>query len=76
MAVVKRKTQQSVVVAGTGGAEQLLKVTVTNVDGELVTLKIDVPAGAMVYPLEEWEQVQAAKAKTGDRPKQNAAYTE
>jgi sRNA-binding carbon storage regulator CsrA len=76
MAVVKREVQQSVIVAGSGGAEQLFKVTVMNVEGEIVTLKLDVPAGAMVHTLEEWEHVQAGKARqAGEQPKNRAAYT-
>ena len=76
MAVLQRRKQESVMVAGPGGMEQLLKVTVMNVDGENVTLKFDVPAGVMVSSLEEWEQVQAARANQGDQPKKRAAYTD
>ena len=76
MAVLQRRKQESVMVAGPGGMEQLLKVTVMNVDGENVTLKFDVPAGVMVSSLEEWEHVQAARAKQGDQPKHKAAYTD
>ncbi len=75
MAVVKREVEQSVIVAGEGGGEQLLKVTVMIVDGETVTLKLDVPAGAMVHTLEEWERVQAGKARQASEPKNRAAYT-
>ena len=80
MAVLKRKKQESVIVAGAGGSEQVLKVTVVSIEGENVTLKFDVAAGTMVHSGEEWESVQAARqvatAKQGaDRPKERAAYS-
>jgi sRNA-binding carbon storage regulator CsrA len=75
MAVLKRKAQESVMIVGSGGMEQLFKVTVMNVDGEVVTLKVDVPAGTMVHTLEEWEHVQTGKARqSGEQPKSRAAY--
>jgi sRNA-binding carbon storage regulator CsrA len=80
MAVLKRKKQESVVVVGSGGSEQVLRVTVVGIEGESVTLKFDVDAGVMVQTGEEWERVQAgraAKAKQGaDRPKVRAAYSD
>ncbi len=80
MAVLKRKKQESVIVAGAGGLEQMLKVTVVSIEGESVTLRFDVAAGTVVHSGEEWESVQAArqvaKAKQGtDRPKERAAYS-
>jgi hypothetical protein len=75
MAVVKRRKQQSVMVIGPGGVAQLHKITVMDVDGENVTLKLEVPAGTIVQTLEEWEQVQAARTNSGDPPKSRAAYS-
>lgn len=78
MPVLKRKKQESVIVAGSGGSEQVLKVTVISVEGESVTLKFDVAAGVMVHSGEEWASVQAAKAKQGadHRPRERAAYSD
>ena len=74
------KKDRSVIVAGSGGSEQVLKVTVVSIEGESVTLKFDVEAGVMVQCGEEWDRVQAgkaAKAKQGtDRPKERAAYSD
>jgi sRNA-binding carbon storage regulator CsrA len=81
MAVFKRKRQESVIVAGSGDSEQVLKVTVVALEDEGVTLKFDVAAGVMVHSGEEWESLQsarqAAKSKQGaDRPKERAAYSD
>ncbi len=81
MAVLKRSKQESVIVAGSGGSEQVLKVTVVDVEGDSVTLKFDVAAGVIVHSGEEWESVQsarqAAKPQQGaERPKHRAAYSD
>ena len=80
MAVLKRKKQESVIVTGSDGSEQVLKVTVVNLEDDSVTLRFDVAAGVMVQTGEEWEYVQAGKAaklKPGvDRPKERAAYSD
>jgi sRNA-binding carbon storage regulator CsrA len=80
MAVLKRKKQESVIVAGSGGLEQLLKVTIVDVEGEDVTLKFEVAAGVMVHSGEEWASLlasRAAKAAQGtDRPRHKAAYSD
>jgi sRNA-binding carbon storage regulator CsrA len=81
MAVLKRRKQESVVVAGSGGAEQVLKVTVVGFEDDSVTLKFDVAAGVMVHSGEEWESVQSARqaakpAQDAERPKHRAAYSD
>ncbi len=80
MAILKRRKQESVIVAGSGGSEQLLKVTVVGIEGEEVTLNFDVAAGVMVHSGEEWASLlatRAAKAKQGtDRPLHKAAYSD
>lgn len=77
MVHVKRKKQESVIVARTGGTEQLLKITVVDIQGDLVTLKFDVGTGISVHSAEEWERAQAARLKPGaDRPKERAAYSD
>ena len=67
MAVLKRKKQESVIVAGSGGSEQVLKVTVISIEGENVTLKFDVAAGVMVHSGEEWDE-RAGGAKRSKEP--------
>jgi sRNA-binding carbon storage regulator CsrA len=81
MPVFKRRKQESVIVAGSDGSEQVLKVTVIGIEDDTVSLKFDVAAGVMVHSGEEWESVQsakqAAKANQGaDRPKHRAAYSD
>lgn len=79
MTAMKLKKDQIVIVAGSGGSEQVLKFTVADVQSDGVTLDFESSAGVSVHTSEEWDRLQAArkaaKQKQGaDRPKQNAPY--
>lgn len=81
MVEMLRKKQESVIVARSNGSEQVLKITVLDVQGGKVTLEFDVDAGVSVHSAEAWEKSQAerraAKSKHGaDRPKERAAYSD
>lgn len=81
MAAVTCKKQEAVIVARSSGSEQLLKVTVTAIQGDKVTLEFDVGASESVHAAEEWEQSQAARknarmAHGMDRPKHRAPYSD
>jgi carbon storage regulator CsrA len=81
MVVLSRKKQESVIVARSNGSEQVLKVTVVDVEGGKVTLAFDVDASVSVHSAETWERAQAerqsAKLKQGaDRPKVRAPYSD
>jgi len=81
MEVLTRKKQESVVVARSGGSEQVLKVTVVGMEGDSVSLKFEAGASLSVHLAEEWKRAQVekqtAKGKQGsDRPKERAAYSD
>ena len=59
MLVLSRKTQESVVVGGTGGFERLLKVKVLGIKGDRVRLGFDVDADIPIHRLEVWERILA-----------------
>ena len=59
MLVLSRKNQESVVVGGAGGFEQLLKVTVMEIRGGRVKLGFDVDGEVPVHRAEVWERIQA-----------------
>ena len=59
MLVLSRKKQQSVMVGGGSGFEQLLKVTVIEIRGGSVRLGFDASADLPVYRAEVWERICA-----------------
>ena len=59
MLVLSRKLQESVVVGGAGGFEQLLKVTVLEIRGARVRLGFNVHAEVPVHRAEVWERIRA-----------------
>ena len=59
MLVLSRKSQQSVVVGGTGGFHRLLKVTVLDSRGAHVKLGFEVDADVPVHRSEVWERIRA-----------------
>jgi len=62
MLVLSRKSQQSVVVGGSGGFERMLKVTVLEIQGGKVRLGFDVDATVPVHRMEVWERIQSNAA--------------
>jgi len=60
MLVLSRKKQESVVVGGTAGFEQLLKVTVLEFSGNSVRLGFEVDSSVPVHRLEVWEKLRDA----------------
>jgi carbon storage regulator CsrA len=59
MLVLSRKSQESVMVGGTGGFEPMLKVTVLEIKGRSVRLGFEVDAKVPVHRWEVWERIQA-----------------
>jgi len=59
MLVLSRKKQESVVVGGASGCEQLLKVTVIDIRGSCVRLGFDASAEVPVHRAEVWERIHA-----------------
>ena len=62
MLVLSRKKQESVVVGGASGCEQLLKVTVVEIRGGSVRLGFDASADLPVHRTEVWERIVAEKS--------------
>jgi carbon storage regulator CsrA len=63
MLVLSRKTQESVMVGGPGGAEQMLKVTVVEIRSGYVRLGFEADAKVAIHRSEVWEQI-----RNGGRP--------
>ena len=63
MLVLSRKSQESVVVGGSGGFERMLKVTVLEIKGGRVRLGFEAADDVPVHRLEVWEQI-----RSGTRP--------
>jgi carbon storage regulator len=59
MLVLSRKIQESVMVAGASGLEQLIKVTVLDIRGGRVRLGFDAGADVPVHRAEVWERIRA-----------------
>jgi carbon storage regulator len=59
MLVLSRKKQESVMVGGGCGGEQLLKVTIIDIRGGSVRLGFDASANLPVHRTEVWERIRA-----------------
>jgi carbon storage regulator len=59
MLVLSRKSQESVVVGGSGAFDCKLIVTVLEIRGGKVRLGFDVPVEVPVHRLEVWERIHA-----------------
>ena len=61
MLVLTRKNQEAVVVGGSATHEQVLKVTVLDVQGGRVKLGFEARENIPVHRWEVWERIQAAE---------------
>ena len=59
MLVLTRKSQEAVVVGGSGGFERLLKVTVLDIKGGKVKLGFEADATVPVHRWEVWQRICA-----------------
>jgi carbon storage regulator len=59
MLVLSRRSQEAVVVGGSGGFEGMLKVTVLEINGSTVRLGFEADKEVPVHRLEVWERIQA-----------------
>jgi carbon storage regulator CsrA len=66
MLVLTRKTQETVVVGGSANFEQLLKVTVLEINNGTVRLGFEVAANVPVHRLEVWQRIHGIGP--GDNP--------
>jgi len=60
MLVLSRKCQESVVIGGSIGLSQLLKVTVLEINGGKVRLGFEAPADMPIHRSEIWDKLVAA----------------
>jgi carbon storage regulator CsrA len=67
MLVLSRKSQESVMVGGSGGFERLLKVTVLEIIGARVRLGFEVAKDVPVHRWEVWERIHANGRTDGAR---------
>ncbi len=61
MLVLSRKPQESVVIGGPDGLEQLLKVTVVEIKNGRVRLGFEAATKIPVHRLEVWERLRAGE---------------
>jgi carbon storage regulator CsrA len=59
MLILSRKIQEAVVISGTSGYEQVLKVTVLEVRGGHVKLGFEAGAEVPIHRAEVWERIRA-----------------
>jgi len=65
MLVLSRKSQESVMIGGSGGCERMLKVTVLDIGNGRVRLGFEADADVPVHRLEVWERIHA-NGRAGD----------
>jgi carbon storage regulator CsrA len=79
MLILARKSQEAVVVSGSSGYEQMLKVTVLEVRGGTVKLGFEAGNEVPIHRAEVWERIRA-ESRAPDpqlvaaRPKYRAPY--
>ena len=59
MLVLSRRSNESIVIGGSGGLDRLLKLTVIRISTGTVKLGIEVPDDIPVHRLEVWERIRA-----------------
>ena len=60
MLVLSRKSQEAVVVGGSGSFAHVLKVTVLEIKGRCVRLGFDVAADVPIHRFEVWERIHTS----------------
>ena len=58
MLVLSRKSREAVVIGGSSGFEQLLKITVISITGDRVKLGFDVDSAVPIHRMEVWERIR------------------
>jgi carbon storage regulator len=79
MLILARKSQEAVVISGTHGIEQVLKVTVLEVRGGTVKLGFEAGDEVPIHRAEVWERIRAesqppAPMAVPARPKYQVPY--
>lgn len=79
MLVLSRKNQESIVVGGTDGLNQLLRIKVVEIKGGTVRLGFEANPEVAVHREEVWKRVRAetqtlVQVQAVERPKQQVPY--
>ena len=79
MLVLSRKNQEAVVISGTNGFEQVLKVTVLEVRGGSVKLGFEAGDEVPIHRAEVWERIRAESRapvpkRIAQRPRHGVPY--
>lgn len=79
MLVLSRRNQEAVVVGGTGGVNQLLRIKVIEIKGSTVRLGFEASPEVAVHREEIWKRVRAeteaiVQVQAAERPKQQVPY--
>ena len=79
MLVLSRKIQEAIVVGGTGGVSQLLRIKVIEIKGSTVRLGFEASPDVAVHREEIWKRIRAeteapVQAQVAERPKEQVPY--
>ena len=79
MLVLSRRMQEAIVVGGTGGVNQLLRIKVIEIKGSTVRLGFEASPEVAVHREEIWTRIRAetkaiVQAQAAERPKEQVPY--
>ena len=79
MLVLSRKMQEAIVVGGTGGLNELLRIKVIEIKGSTVRLGFEASPEVAVHREEIWKRVRAetqalVEVHAAERPKEQVPY--
>jgi carbon storage regulator CsrA len=81
MLVLSRKNQEAVVVSGSNGYEQVVRVTVLDIRGSTVKLGFEAGDGIPIHRAEVWERIcgehrGAQRMQAAEQPRERAPYSD
>jgi len=79
MLVLSRRIQEAIVVGGTGGVNQLLRIKIIEIKGSKVRLGFEASPEVAVHREEIWARIRAetealVQVQTAERPKEQVPY--
>jgi carbon storage regulator len=79
MLVLSRRIQEVIVVGGTGGVNQLLRIKVIEIKGSTVRLGFEASPEVAVHREEIWKRIRAetqahVQTQAAERPKEQVPY--
>lgn len=81
MLVLSRKNQESVVVSGMSGDEQVVRVTVLGIRGSTVKLGFEADDGIPIHRAEIWDRISGERQTPNrmqgiEQPRERAPYSD